>query len=120
MLARNGTREVLLADEVRVADHFLARLRGLLGTRELPEGHGLLLVPCQSVHGLGMAYDVDVVHLARDGTVLAAFTLRRGRLGPVVRGSWAVLELPIGTLLRTGTRVGDRVELERQGRGAVR
>jgi uncharacterized membrane protein (UPF0127 family) len=33
-------------------------------------------------------------------------------LVPLVRGANGVLELPVGTIARTGTAVGDRIALE--------
>jgi uncharacterized membrane protein (UPF0127 family) len=111
MRAWNATRGTVLAEHVTIAQTFWHRLKGLLGTRGLSEGEGLLLVPCSSVHSLGMAFDVDVVHMSPEGTVLCAFTLRRGRIGPAVRGSRAALELPEGTIARTATQVGDQLKL---------
>lgn len=54
---------------VRRADHFLARLAGLLWLPPLQSGHGLLLVPCASVHTAFMSYAIDVVFLDRAGVI---------------------------------------------------
>ena len=50
----NESRGILLAEKLMVADTFWKRLRGLLGTREWPEGNALLINPCNSVHMFGM------------------------------------------------------------------
>ena len=102
----------MLATRAEVADSFWARLRGLLGRAELPAGDGLVLVPAGSVHCLGMAFPIDVLHLARDGRVLRVVPeLKPWRLGPLVGRSHSVVELPAGTAAATDTRAGDRIEL---------
>ncbi len=71
------------------------RLRGLLGTRNLPESSGLLIEPCNSVHMLGMRYPILAVYLDPGGVVLRSMVLRPWRLGPLVLRAHAVLELPV-------------------------
>jgi uncharacterized membrane protein (UPF0127 family) len=40
--------------KVSVAEDAKAKTKGLLGTKELPPFHGLLLQPCRQVHTFGM------------------------------------------------------------------
>lgn len=84
---------------VTVARSFWSRFRGRLGTREFPEGEGLLLVPCHEIHMLGMRYALDVVFLDAELRILATRTaLPPGTLQLSCKGAWATLELPAGTL----------------------
>ena len=109
----NATRGTVLAERADLADSVLARARGLLGRATLAPGEGLVLRPCNAVHTLGMAFPIDVVHLDADSRVLRVVAdLRPWRLGPLVRGSRVVVELPAGTALATGTGQGDEVRLE--------
>ena len=108
----NESRGTLLAERITVADTFWKRLRGLLGTREWPEGNAFLLRPCNSVHMFGMKYCLDVLFLDRQNIVLAAVeSLAPGRL-KLCRGAKCVVELPDGTLRRTGTCRGDRLQIQ--------
>ena len=66
----NRTREILLGNKVRTAQTFLSRLVGLLGTAAIAEGEGLWIVPCRSVHTLGMRYPIDVAFLDATGVVV--------------------------------------------------
>ena len=75
----NESRDVLLAERLAVADTFWKRLRGLLGTREWPEGNALLISPCNSVHMFGMKYCLDVLFV--DQQNLCWKPWRRWRLG---------------------------------------
>ena len=45
-------------------------LRGLLGRKQFGENEGLVIIPCNAVHTIGMAFALDLLFLARDGTVL--------------------------------------------------
>ena len=113
MRVRNLSRDAELADRATVADSFWRRLRGLLGRSGLEQGEALVIVPCTSVHMLGMMFPLDVLHLHRDGTVLRALPdLRPGQFGPLVWRGHLAVELPAGTIAATGTAAGDRISLE--------
>lgn len=100
----------VLATRVRRADRFWTRLRGLLFRAALADDEGLLLVPCGSIHTVGMRFPIDALFLDGDGVVLHALhRVPPWRIPPPVRGARMVLELAAGTLARHGTGPGDRV-----------
>ncbi|HEX9779778.1 MAG TPA: DUF192 domain-containing protein [bacterium] len=102
-----------MAARGRIARTLLARVAGLLGTRELPEGEGLVLSPCNSIHMCGMRYPIDAVFTGRDGAVVRIYHgLRPWSVTPIIRGAVSVVELPAGTAERAGLEVGDRLEIE--------
>src|SRR3954468_19680108 len=91
---RNVSRETDLACRASMADSFWRRLRGLLGRDGLQQGEGLVIVPCNSVHMLGMRFPLDVLHLDKVGTVLRVLPdLKPGQLGPMVWRSHLAVEL---------------------------
>jgi uncharacterized membrane protein (UPF0127 family) len=95
-----------------LASTFLARLRGMLGRKPLPEA--MLFTPCGSVHGLGMRDTLDVAFLSTDGTVLAVGLLKPGRLLNAPRHTRSTLEAPAGSFGRWGLTVGSLVTLTRR------
>jgi len=106
----NLSRNTVVAECADVAASSWRRMRGLLGRPALVAGQGLLIVPCQGIHTLGMRYPIDVVHLDRDGVVRKVLhAVRPWRLGPLVWRSRCVLELPAGAA--DGTVVGDQLTL---------
>jgi len=112
----NRTRGILLGDKVRTAVTFLSRLVGLLGTAAIGEGEGLWIVPCRSVHTLGMRYPIDVAFLDARGVVVGVLEgFPPNRVGRIVRDARGALELRAGTLAATGTAPGDRFEFEGSG-----
>ncbi|NJD61574.1 MAG: DUF192 domain-containing protein [Deltaproteobacteria bacterium] len=111
--AANRTKGSLLGDRIGVADGFFRRLAGLLGRPPLSEGEGLWITPCSSVHSIGMRYPIDVLFLDVRGKVVGACPgLPPGRLSRLYFGAKGALELPEGTLSRTGTEIGDTVEFQ--------
>ena len=107
----NAQRGTSLGTRIRLADRWLGRLRGLLGSPPPGPGEGLMLTPCRSIHMLGMRFPIDVAFLDRERRVLAV----RARLAPGLRAAGAsgaqyALELPAGTLEATGTVPGDRLD----------
>jgi uncharacterized membrane protein (UPF0127 family) len=109
----------VICERCCVADRALARLRGLLGRRELPPGEGLLLRPSPSVHTWFMRFAIDVVFLDRDLRVLDARSAVRPWRMVGRRGARAVLELAAGEARRRGLRPGDRLALVPAGAAAT-
>ena len=107
------TRNVVIGDPVREARDFLSRTRGLLGRDGLEPGEGLWISPCGSIHSLGMRFDFDVLFLDRTLKVMGRYErFHRNRISSVFWNARGVLELPAGTIERTGTEVGDEIQFE--------
>lgn len=97
-----------LGTRIRMADGWLARLRGMWGRPEPRLGEGLFLTPCSSVHMFWMRFPLDVAFLDRSGTIVAIYSA----LAPGSRTRWHrdarhALELPSGALAQSGTTMGD-------------
>lgn len=114
MQVYNTTKEKIIASDVGVASGLLSRLAGLLGTPGLPPGGGLWISPCRAVHSFGMSYPFDALFLDAGLRVVAAYpSFPKNRLTRLVPGARGVLELPAGTIWRTGTGKGDRISFRR-------
>ena len=116
----NATRGAVLAERAGLADSTMTRAVGLLGQANLPEGSGLVIDPCTSIHMFFMRFAIDALYVAHNGTVVRVVpNLRPWRLGPISLRSRYVVELPAGTAARTGTQPGDQVRVEpvANGRG---
>ena len=110
----NQTKETFLAFQVKVADSMLSRMVGLLGKRSLEPGSGVWIVPCNSVHTIGMLFSIDVVLLDKDLKVVAVHELVRpfSITRPCMKAE-SVIELPPHSIFRSGTSVGDQFAIER-------
>ncbi|HEY4766889.1 MAG TPA: DUF192 domain-containing protein [Candidatus Acidoferrales bacterium] len=112
----NKTRETFVATEATVADSYLRRLVGLLGKtkRWAQLGRGLWIVPSRGVHTIGMMFPIDLIFLSKEKEVVHVEEhLRPFRISAVSLKATSVLELPAHTVYRTGTQVGDRMEIAR-------
>ena len=108
----NKTRNIILAGEALVADTALTRLRGLLGRPPLENSQALIIRPSQGIHTFFMSYPIDAIYVGSEGQIVRCLEhLRPFRFAPISLRTRFVAEFPAGTLKRTGTRVGDRVEL---------
>ena len=118
MQARNDDRGTELAGRVEKARTFWTRLKGLRGRQELPDGEALWIVPSRGVHTRGMSFAIDVVFLDGAMRVVAVEEeMAPGRIAPMRWRARTVLELPAGTIKKTGTRVGDRIVIETEQGG---
>ena len=110
--AHEATTGAVVAERVRVADTHWTRLRGLLGTDSLPPDEGLWIRPCRQVHMFGMRYAIDVVFLDDARTVVGLTeTLAPWRVSPLVKAATSVIELPAGTIAKTGLAAGQAITI---------
>ena len=113
----NETRGTPLAQRITRCDTLLAKARGLMFSRGLQEGGCLLFSFSQPerpwIHMLFVFFPVDMLFLDKDGIVAhiveaRPFQLRIVPPVPVL----TLIELPTGTIRKSGTREGDRVIIE--------
>ncbi|MGH9773586.1 MAG: DUF192 domain-containing protein [Candidatus Acidiferrales bacterium] len=112
----NRTRESFIATELTVANTYIRRLVGLLGKgkRWSRPGRGMWINPSHGVHTIGMTFPLDLIFLNQDKQVVSVEEhVRPFRFSIVSLKAASVLELPAHTVFRTGTQVGDLVEIVR-------
>lgn len=104
--------------DIRVADSFWSRFRGLMLTRGLKDDSGLMLKKCSSIHTAFMLYPIDLVYVDDAGVVLqASGTVRPWSMDrfngdglfvlPWRRTRVHAVELSAGTISRLSIRPGD-------------
>jgi uncharacterized membrane protein (UPF0127 family) len=108
---RNSRNQHTLATTIEPAFDSPGRRKGLLGRSSLPDGHAIILAPCNSIHTFFMQFPIDVLFVSRDGRVIKicrdvhAWRVRFGLR------AFAVAEFPSGVADRTDTRVADILQL---------
>ncbi len=110
----NKTRETFVATEAAVANSYLPRLIGLLGKtkRWAQLGRGLWIVPSSGVHTIGMLFPIDLIFLGKEKEVVHVEEhVKPFRISQVSLKASSVLELPVHTIHRSGTQVGDQLEI---------
>jgi hypothetical protein len=108
----NATRGVRLTGCGRVADNFCTRLVGLLRDKSLEYGDGLWILPCNSIHSIGMRFVFDAVFLDKNLRVVHLVReMQPWRISKMVFSAHSVLELPAGLISQTATELGDQFEM---------
>ncbi len=88
-----------IVDVLHLATSMWPRFVGLQFRRPLPPGHGLMMVPCSSIHTMFVRFAIDVFFVSAEGAV----TEVRPNVGPwrivLPKGpAHAVLEAAAGSL----------------------
>jgi hypothetical protein len=79
----------------------------------LADGQGMIIIPCQSIHTFFMTFPIDVAFLDSSWRVLHMIeAMPAWRASRHFFKARAVLEMPAGTLMKTGTQVGDVLDIE--------
>lgn len=117
LVIRNLTRQTTVADRAILANTSATRRTGLLKHESLQDGEGLLIVPCEGVHTFGMKFAIDVLYLNKKRVVLKIKPEMPRRRMSFCLSAHSVLELPAGMAARTGTVVGDQLEVEKVEKG---
>jgi uncharacterized membrane protein (UPF0127 family) len=106
----NTTRHVTLVDKGQVADSYLKRLKGLIGVRKLIPGEGLLIIPCKDIHTHFMSIPIDVLYVDANNRVVGIDPeMKIWQFGRRRSKARFVIELPSGTVARTGSMIGDEL-----------
>ena len=108
--AYNKTQRHLMVPNLKVANTFVGRLKGLMGTT-LQEGEGLQIQPCNSIHTFWMKTAIDVIFVDKNHSVLKVIlNMERGKMSPMVKGSKYVIEALPGAF--DHVNIGDRVGID--------
>ena len=77
---------------VRVARTLFERMRGLIGTKHLPPGEGMLILKCNAIHTFFMSFAIDATFLdRRDQVVKVVRNIRPWR--PFVWGGFRAVKV---------------------------
>ena len=76
-------------------------------TKSLPEGHGLHIKPCRSIHTFFMNYTIDVLYLNDQLEIVGMDeSVKPSTVGKYHQMASSVLEIPAGTISRTEAKIG--------------
>ncbi|WP_070120356.1 DUF192 domain-containing protein [Bacillus marinisedimentorum] len=103
----NTANGIVVAERITNAHSFFSRLKGLMFTRAFPAGSALHIQPCRSIHTFFMNYAIDVVFVDSHFEVVAVLeNMQPKRVSKVYSEAASAIELPAGTIERTGINPG--------------
>ena len=102
-------KQVVLAQEVELANSFFKRLKGLMLRPNMASQTAMLLAPCPQIHTCFMRFPIDVLFLDKNGKVLHIIEqMKPWRISPIIGRATQTLEMPGGTL-QGRVRKGDQI-----------
>lgn len=108
-IVMNETKNKEILVDLKRADTFTTRLRGLMG-KTISEEEGLLIQPCNSVHTFFMKMAIDVIFLDKEDVVLHKISnMQQRSMSPLVKGAKYVIEGYPGVF--DSTEVGDKIKI---------
>lgn len=100
-----------IAGNVKIANTFFTRLKGLMFTPKLEGMDALLIDPCNSIHNFFVYFALDVVFIDSENRVVKVIrNFRPWRVSWIYFRARKVLELPSGKLLEN-IEEGDELEV---------
>lgn len=97
--------------QIKLADSFFKRFKGLMFRKEAIIEEGLWIIPCNSVHMFFMKFPIDVVLLSKQNRVLRVYpNLKPWRVTMPIKGAYSTLELPLGSIDKLGIKVGNFID----------
>jgi uncharacterized protein len=114
MAGRSATHQrsgKLLASELEMPRTFVGRGLGLMFRRQLAEGKGMWIIPCNGIHMMFMKFPIDAVFLDSRERVKKVYRQLPAWWGVVwfEWGAHSVLELPPGSTTGIDLRPGDQI-----------
>ena len=108
----NLTRKTTIASRVKVTQNSWQRMKGLLGTRNFPQGDALVITHCQSIHMFFMQFSIDVIFCDRKNKVVGLCPeVKPFCLSPIFFKASYAIELPSGSIASSQTQIGDHLDL---------
>lgn len=101
-----------LGSQIKKADNFFSRLKGLLGVKKLESGQGMIIIPCSMIHTIGMSINIDVLFMDKAGEVIHIIeAMPPNRSSPHIKKACSVVELPAGAVGHNGVKIGDKLRI---------
>ena len=97
-------------DNIKIANTFLQRLKGLMFSKQLQSNTGLLLMNCPSIHCFFMNYPIDVIYFDKNMQVIYKETVHPQKMGKIVKGAKHVLEVKEN--MATQVKIGEAINIE--------
>lgn len=105
--------DTIIGNNIEIADNFLTRLRGLMFRKELPNGCGLLIYPCNSIHMFCMNFPIDVLFVNKQDEIIDYLeNFEINKVSKIYPSSKYVVELPAGTIKNKNIKKNQKILLE--------
>ncbi len=99
-----------IAAELRVAESFSSRLKGLMFDQSMKQNSALWIKQCKSIHTCFMNFAIDSIFVDKNLVVQKIYqNLKPWRVTQIVWHADSVIEFPAGTLNQIQVDIGDEL-----------
>lgn len=103
----------IVSNNIKLADNFFTRLKGLMFTKELLPQEGLIINPCNSIHMCFMNYPLDILFIDKDSNICAMLeNIKPWRISKIYFDAEYVIELPTGTISKNNIEKNQKISLK--------
>lgn len=111
MKIKHKETNLILGENIKLAEKFVDRLLGLMFIKEMKDMDGLLIKKCNSIHNCFVRFPIDVIFLNNNFRIVKIVRgFKPWRFTGIYFTANQVLELPEGTLPMT-IKEGDDLEV---------
>lgn len=97
--------------QIKLANSFFTRLKGLMFRRDPIKDEGLWIVPCNAIHMFFMKFPIDVILLNKHNEVVRVYQgLEPWKLTKPLKAAHSTLELPFGSIKLLDIRIGSIIQ----------
>lgn len=90
----NSSKNILISDNLRIADNFFTRSVGLISSKSMADNEALIIKPCCSVHTFFMKFNIDVIFVDKNYKVIEIFKdVAPNKILPIYLRSLIVIEM---------------------------
>lgn len=97
-------------NQVKAAESFASRFKGLMFSDPLPDGEGLLFRNCRKIHTHFMKYDLEIIYMNKEYVVVDTELIQPGKNGKNVPDASHLVEARAGGLL-CSVGIGDKLKI---------
>ena len=113
MIILNQSKNIILANQVKIADTVLTRMTGLLKHSQLIKNEALVIMGCNSIHMFFMKFAIDVIFVNKLNQVVGLVeNIKPNRLSKIYWKASSAIELPAGIISSTKTEIGDKINFQ--------
>jgi uncharacterized protein len=97
--------------QIKMADSFITRFKGLMFRKQPIQNEGLWIVPCKAVHMFFMKFPLDIILLNDQNEVVKVYiSLKPWKMTKPMKEAYSTLELPAGSVDKLGIGIGYKIE----------
>lgn len=105
--------DIVLFENIGVADSFITRFMGLMFRRSLSENSGLHIIPCNQIHMFNMKFPIDVLYLDTNNKIVRIDrAVQPWKVCKSEKKARSVVEINSGAAASKALDIGDEIVFE--------